>query len=134
MTFGTIPGRFYRSDLSANLRRNLVHEEYPLMRSRWLILALILGWGFAWCPAWSTPSGVANRVAEVAPLIGQLGSRKFAEREQATRALDALGTSALTALRKAVQSDDMEVSRRAEALVRQIERRAERDAILAPTF
>jgi hypothetical protein len=60
---------------------------------------------------------------EVARLIAQLGSERFAEREGATRQLEAAGESALGALRKALTSDDLEVRRRAKRLVAALERK-----------
>lgn len=69
----------------------------------------------------------------VAPLIAQLGSRQFEEREAATQALDALGPAALELLRKALASSDAEVRRRAEKLVRTIEGRLESARALEPT-
>src|SRR5437660_1272196 len=54
-------------------------------------------------------------------LVEQLGSDEFAKREQATQALEAIGQAALPALRKAARSPDLEVRRRAEALLRKIE-------------
>jgi hypothetical protein len=68
----------------------------------------------------------AEPPAEVERLIGQLGSAQFAEREAASRALEATGEPAVEALRKAVQSSDAEVRRRAEELLRCIEGRAAR--------
>lgn len=65
-------------------------------------------------------------------LVAQMGSQKYAEREAATRALDELGVTALPALRKALQADDLEVRRRAEALVQRIERRLEVERLLEP--
>jgi WD40 repeat protein len=61
---------------------------------------------------------------EIESHIAQLGSPKFAEREAATAALDAMGSKALAALRKAASShDDAEVRRRAGQLVDGIEQR-----------
>jgi WD40 repeat protein len=61
--------------------------------------------------------------AEIARLIEQLGSGEFAEREQAQKRLAEVGEAALGPLRKALESDDAEVRRRARELVRDIERR-----------
>lgn len=59
-------------------------------------------------------------------LIAQLGSEKFAEREAAAQALDALGEPVLDILREAAaKHPDAEVRRRAQGLVRTIEWRAE---------
>jgi hypothetical protein len=60
--------------------------------------------------------------AEIERLIRQLGSRKFREREQASRALEKMGEPALAALQKAADRDlDIEVRHRSERLVRHIE-------------
>jgi hypothetical protein len=64
--------------------------------------------------------------------IDQLGSAEFDQREEASRALDALGASALDALRKASEDEDIETSRRAAQLVRRIERRIETTRLLTP--
>ena len=82
--------------------------------------------------------GIAVTGQEKAPpdrattLIHQLGSKRFAEREQATRALDALGPVALDALRKATRHKSLEVRRRAQTLLRKIERRVAAARLLAP--
>ncbi len=61
---------------------------------------------------------------EIEPLLSQLGSPKFSEREAATAALDALGRKALASLRQAAESHaDPEVRRRAKQLVDGIEQR-----------
>src|SRR5207245_664400 len=52
--------------------------------------------------------------ARVQALIRQLGDRAFAQREQASTELIALGRLALPQLRLAVRDDDLEVRRRAE--------------------
>ncbi|MCI0461388.1 MAG: hypothetical protein L0Z62_30940 [Gemmataceae bacterium] len=104
------------------------------MYSRGLILALIVGLGLGWCAAWSAPVPEAVTPEDVNKLITQLASSRFVERERATAALDAIGPPALPALHEASKSEDIEVSRRAEALVKKIERRVERDKILAPTL
>jgi hypothetical protein len=65
-------------------------------------------------------------------LIQRLGSNEFAEREEATRALDALGPAALDALKKAAHSPDLEVRQRASTLVRRIEKRLDAARLLAP--
>jgi uncharacterized protein (TIGR03067 family) len=55
---------------------------------------------------------------EITRLIQQLGSRKFREREAATKALERVGVPALEALRRAAKDDaDAEVRRRAGQIV-----------------
>ena len=60
-----------------------------------------------------------------------MGSGTFAEREKATKQLDAIGVPALEALRKAAKSDDAEVKQRAEELVKKFEKQAESAKMLA---
>ncbi len=69
----------------------------------------------------------------VSRLIEQLGSAEFAEREAATRGLEAVGPAALPALRQAAAADDPEVRRRADELVRSLEAEALARKVLAPT-
>jgi hypothetical protein len=69
---------------------------------------------------------------QIAILVARLGSKQFAEREQATKALDQLGAAALAALRTASRSPEPEVRRRAELLVNRIERRLDTAQLLAP--
>jgi hypothetical protein len=66
----------------------------------------------------------------VARLVAQLGSRRFTEREDATRALDAVGAAALPALRTALRGPDAEVRRRAAELIGRIELRLESERLL----
>lgn len=77
-------------------------------------------------PSASKPSSKkAADAAEIARLIHQLGSDDFTEREAASNALDALGETALPALRKAQDNSDLEIRRRAAHLVKVLtERRA----------
>src|SRR4051794_34553041 len=65
-------------------------------------------------------------------LINQLASSSYADREEASKALDEIGSPALDALRKAAGARDAEVRRRAAALVRRIEQRVENAQVLAP--
>src|SRR4051794_1111645 len=54
---------------------------------------------------------------------GKLGSRSFAEREQAARALEQLGKAAMPALRDALMTADLETKRRAILVLEKIEDR-----------
>src|SRR5262245_22058117 len=63
------------------------------------------------------------RAAEVERFIAQLGSDAFAEREAASKRLEAIGEPALEALRKALTSDDLEVRDRARRVVAVVENR-----------
>src|SRR5262249_35420991 len=85
-----------------------------------LILFLLL----AFAVQVRSESPTKEKPAEVERLIKQLGSNNFAEREVASRRLEDIGEPALEALRKAASArDDAEVRRRAQDLVRAIERR-----------
>lgn len=102
------------------------------MKTPCVLLALGLGMSL------SLPIPVRAAVEKVTPeqiagLIERLGSNRFAERRQAQRLLDRVGAPALEALRKAVDSEDKEVSRLARELVARIEKREETAAALAPT-
>jgi hypothetical protein len=59
--------------------------------------------------------------AAIAKLVKQLGNPKFTERNEATKALEAIGFPALDALRKAAKDNDIEVRQRAARLVEIIE-------------
>src|SRR4051794_30034642 len=56
----------------------------------------------------------------VAGLVLQLGDEAFARREEATRELESVGEKALPALRRACESEDLEVVRRARQVIRSI--------------
>jgi hypothetical protein len=67
-------------------------------------------------------AGARDETAErVGRLIATLGSPSFAERERASRMLEAIGVPALPALRAATQHADLEIRRRAGALVDRVE-------------
>ncbi|MSR32124.1 MAG: hypothetical protein EXR99_11515 [Gemmataceae bacterium] len=70
----------------------------------------------------------------VAKLVRDLGSSSFEEREKATRDLEAQGEKALVELKKASASEDAEVRRRAEDLVRKIESQLENQRLTRPTL
>jgi hypothetical protein len=79
------------------------------------------------------PAAPVGTAAEhLAQLAAQLGSEKYQEREEATQALDDIGAPALEVLRVAARSDDLEIRRRAEELVTQIERRLLTAQLLEP--
>ena len=63
-------------------------------------------------------------------LIAELGSPRFAERDNASRDLDAIGEPALAGLRQAARGADAEVCRRAEELIERIEKRLETARLL----
>ncbi len=65
-------------------------------------------------------------------LIKQLGSARFKEREEATRLLRASGPEALPLLRQAARGGDLEVRRRAQALLEELERLENTRRLLTP--
>jgi hypothetical protein len=77
-----------------------------------------------------TPRGES---ADPARLVQRLGSPRFAEREAAFKALDALGPAALPALKTAAKSADAEVRQRAGELLAKLERAADAAEAFAPT-
>jgi outer membrane protein assembly factor BamB len=70
--------------------------------------------------------------ARTAHLIAQLGSEQGAEREAATKALDALGAASLSALRQSAAGRDPEARRRSATLIAAIEKRLATAAVLTP--
>jgi hypothetical protein len=70
--------------------------------------------------------------ARIDQLITQLGSESYAERETATKALNRVGLPALEPLQRACEgSDDAEIRRRAERLIKAIEPRVREERALA---
>ncbi|HEV3260093.1 MAG TPA: hypothetical protein VG013_24765 [Gemmataceae bacterium] len=99
------------------------------MRCCRVVLLLLAALGSA-CP--HAPAAAEKAATDpVNRLIAQLGSHKFAEREAATQALDAVGGPALQPLTKAARDQDPEVRRRARELTRRIEKRIETEQLLA---
>jgi hypothetical protein len=76
-----------------------------------------------------SPTELATKIDQ---LIDQLGSAKFAEREKAQRALEAIGVPALEALQRATKSDEQERSRRAGELAQKIGAKVAAATLLAP--
>jgi hypothetical protein len=109
----------------------VLDEGEFIMYLRFRILALLVGIGLL---GLLTVPAAADKVdaERIDKLIEQLGSGSFQEREAATKALDAIGPPALDKLRKATQSEDIEVKRRATELVKRIEKRAEASRLLTP--
>ncbi len=92
----------------------------PLTLAFWLVSLLTLGLHPL---SGEGTSGEAD-AAEIERLIQQLGSPKFEEREDAAKRLEAIGEPALETLEKAAeQSKDVEIRRRAQAVVQAIEKR-----------
>jgi carboxyl-terminal processing protease len=96
---------------------------------------LVAAW-IACCLALVAPANEPVEPAgaeRIALLIKQLGADKFEMREEATKALDAIGIPALDALRAAEKSTDAEVRRRAGDLVATIESRSQQFILFAQT-
>jgi hypothetical protein len=100
------------------------------MRCR-LVLPVLLG--LAALAVLAAPPALAADPAAVARLIDRLGSPEFAEREQASRELEALGPAVLEPLRQAARGDDLEVRRRAADLVQRLQARVLSEKMLTPT-
>src|SRR6516162_9138639 len=98
---------------------------------RFLLLVLLAGLAIALAASLPMPAGETADAGKINKLIEQMGSGTFAEREKATRELDAIGVPALEALRKAATSEDAEIKRRAQELLSGIEKRAESARLLA---
>lgn len=71
--------------------------------------------------------------SRIAGLIAKLASPRYAEREAASRSLDALGDVVLEPLRAALRSDDAEVRRRAAHIIETVELRQVNERLLKPT-
>jgi hypothetical protein len=96
----------------AGTRTSFVGKEFPVTSQlRRVFLAL----GLLAAAAAALPVR-AEHDPDLAQLIRQLGSDEFAEREAASKALQAVGEAALDALEEATQSADAEVRHRAVGL------------------
>ncbi len=96
-----------------------------------LIFVLLL----VFCPLASAQSTDPPPVTDgkfIDALIGQLSSSKFQERTTAEKQLDTIGAPALGQLKKAMQTGDLELKRRAGNLVRKIEEREFQADMLRP--
>lgn len=102
------------------------------MATRLFFLGLIAGLGLVSLPGGTAPAAEELPTERLAQLIGQLGSDHFKERAEAFRSLEAIGPAALELLRQAADSPDMEIKRRSQELVQKIQRRADRERLLAP--
>lgn len=97
----------------------------------WLCPLLTLGTVLAFAdvaPAFDPPADSKK----IDLYIQLLGSKKFAERQKAFRDLEAIGAAALPALKKAAQSQDLEIQCRAEALLKKIGLQQQSSHLLAP--
>jgi hypothetical protein len=98
-----------------------------------MVLACWIALSTSFCLRSTPPEGKSSKEGPLAPsveptvrrLIEQLGSAEFTEREAATKGLAKIGLPALEALKKAARSDDPEVARRANDLLRTVGNRLE---------
>jgi hypothetical protein len=95
------------------------------MTIRIILVLLLLGGaaavGVFLAPANDDPPAELAKEPPVEDLVKDLGSPSFRTREMATRKLGEVGEAALSALRKAAASGDVETRRRCEGLIRKIE-------------
>jgi hypothetical protein len=101
------------------------------MCTRHLLSAPIIA-GLPLLIALSSLAGEVPSKEKIDQLIEKLGSGDFTEREKATKELSAIGAPALEALRKAAKSKDVEVRKRAEALLSKSDNEREIPRVLAP--
>src|SRR5262245_55529917 len=108
-------------------------KESSVMRTCCTLLALWAGLGLG-PAALAQPTAPAREDAErVEQLIKQLSSTKFAEREKATKEIEALGSAALEPLRKAARGEDPEARMRAAKVLKALEEKVAAADLLAPT-
>jgi hypothetical protein len=84
------------------------------------------------CAEQAGPSPAKSDAAAIAKLVAQLGSERFEDRKAASKALDALGPTALDALRNSLAGREEEARRRAIDLVQRIEVRLETARLTQP--
>src|SRR5262249_26124134 len=105
--------------------------KVPLMR--YLTANLLAGYVLVHLVAFTAAQQPNNRGVTPDDLVGQLGNRKFAERNAAAAALEVLGAAALPALEQGLKSSDLETRRRVEQLREKILDRLEARRLLAGT-
>ncbi len=103
-----------------------------MLHVRFWVLAAAVLWSGTDSLRAAEPEAKAPDAARLARLIAQLGSSQAAERDAATRELAALGLAAVASLRGAADSEDAEVRRRAQKLLRGIEQRLASERVLKP--
>jgi hypothetical protein len=104
------------------------------MRRVYWLPALLLGlWAGLLAIAPAPADDKKPDAEKIQKLIDQLGSDTFEDRQKAVKELDAIGEPALELLRKAVKDGEPEVRKRAEELVKKIEKATEQSRVLAAT-
>src|SRR5262249_22142197 len=108
-------------------------REVWRMRVRTLLPALLLSLGLLGLVAVPSPAADKADAKKIAKLIEKLGSGDYEDRDAATKELEKIGEPALDALRKAADSKDAEVRKRAGALVSKLDKKLEAAKFLTPT-
>jgi hypothetical protein len=98
---------------------------------RFVPLAVLLAAGIL---AVAQPVPPTPAAGEIRALVEKLGSDEFADREAAGRQLEELGAAAVAELRAGCKSENPEVARRAQDILRRVERRLANEKTLAPTL
>ena len=101
------------------------------MVKRMLCLALTLGVGLAGLALTRCSAG-QQEDAQIAALVKKLGSTNYPEREKAKKDLETLGMAALSQLRQAAKTDDLEIRTRCEKLIDKLEAKLLAESLLAP--
>ncbi len=82
--------------------------------------------------SWALAQAPTPEPARIEALVRKLGSSSYAQREEARRELQAIGTPALDQVRKLSKSTDAEISRRVAELIRGFEEQLLTKQVLAP--
>lgn len=94
-----------------------------------LVVAVV---GLSWMAGWAAAEPESTQEQRIGHFVHLLGSKRYAERESATRALEAMGPAALEELRQAARGRDSEIATRAADLIERIARRTESNRLLTP--
>jgi hypothetical protein len=97
----------------------------------WVLAAAVLWLGACSLPA-AEPGAKPPEAVRVARLIAHLGSNQASERDAASRELATLGPAALDGLRRAAESEDPEVRRRARQMLQKAEQCLLNERLLKP--
>ncbi|MDW7995594.1 MAG: hypothetical protein RMI91_13165, partial [Gemmatales bacterium] len=105
------------------------------MRRHWWFAGIALSALGLFSGLWANNQPTTVSPEQIAKLIAQLGAPTFQEREQASKALEAIGEAALPALKEAAEkSTDAEIKRRASDLVRTLENKLHAEKLRQPTL
>jgi uncharacterized protein (TIGR03067 family) len=118
----TAPALSLRADWSPlrdRVEQDEVAQDHPMFMCRYTFRGGMLGMVILIATGTALSDSDKETVAaRITRLIEQLGDDRFAQREAASKELEAMGERALAALRKAAASrDDPEIKRRAEQII-----------------